>query len=52
MKNQLSWAKYTTLKDIEEIEEPMRIGVCFLYAVGIILTGLIGFALIVVGLSF
>ena len=50
MKN-LCWSKYTSIKQLEEIDEPMRIGVAILYAAGILLVGVFGFVLVVIGLS-
>ena len=49
MKN-LSWQKYTTLKETEDIEEisPVR---CILGAAGILMVGVLGYVLVVVGLS-
>jgi len=46
----LSWAKYTTLKEPEEIEEisPVR---CLCGAAGILAVGVLGYVLIFIGLS-
>ena len=54
MKN-LFWKKYTSIEqninDID-VEEPLSPAMCLLCVVGILMVGVLGFILIVVGLSF
>ena len=51
----LSWQKYTSIKqfinDID-VEEPLSPSMCLLCVIGILAVGVLGFVVVVVGLSF